>query len=152
MKNKILYLDDEPSNLNVFKATFRREYEVFITDSATEAFEILKNNDIKIIISDQRMPKMNGCKFLKKAAKDYPDVLRMLLTGYSDINVVIEAVNEGKVFKVLNKPWDAAKLIKSFEQGIQMYDLAAKDRKLTKDLVKANEQLEFMLHQKKSFE
>jgi len=66
MKNKILYLDDEPSNLNVFKATFRREYEVFITDSATEAFEILKNNDIKIIISDQRMPKMNGCEFLKK--------------------------------------------------------------------------------------
>jgi DNA-binding NtrC family response regulator len=152
MKNKILYLDDEPSNLNVFKATFRREYEVFITDSATEAFEILKNNDIKIIISDQRMPKMNGCEFLKKAAKDYPDVLRMLLTGYSDINVVIEAVNEGKVFKVLNKPWDSEKLITAFEQGIHMYDLSEKYKKLTKDLIKANEQLEFMLHQKKSFE
>lgn len=152
MKNKILYLDDEPSNLNVFKATFRREYEVFITGSATEAFEILKSNDIKILISDQRMPEMNGCDFLKVSAKDHPNAARILLTGYSDINVVVKAVNEGNVFKVLSKPWDSNELITAFEQGIQVYDLAAKDRKRTKDLIKANEQLEFMLHQKKSFE
>ncbi len=152
MKNKILYLDDEPSNLNVFKATFRREYEVFITGSATEAFEILKSNDIKILISDQRMPEMSGCDFLKVAANDYPNAARILLTGYSDINVVVKAVNEGNVFKVLSKPWDSNELITAFEQGIQVYDLAAKDRKRTKDLIKANEQLEFMLHQKKSFE
>lgn len=152
MKNKILYLDDEPSNLNVFKATFRREYEVFITGSATEAFEILKSNDIKILISDQRMAEMSGCDFLKVAAKDYPNVLRVLLTGYSDINVVVEAVNKAKVFKVLSKPWDSTELITAFDECIKVYDLAAKDRQQTKDLIKANEQLEFMLHQKKSFE
>ena len=148
MKNKILYLDDEKSNLDVFKATFRRDYVVFVTDSTKEAFDILKSNDIAIVISDQRMTEMTGCEFLKIAAKDYPDISRVLLTGYSDSVATIKAINEGRVCRVLSKPWDSEELKTIFNEICKDHEEKAKEKQLIKDLITVNKQLEFQLMQR----
>lgn len=148
MKNKILYIDDEKSNLDVFKATFRREYNVFVTKSTKEAFDILKSNDIKIVISDERMIEMRGCDFLKIASNDYPDTARILLTGYSDTKATIRAINDGKVCKVLGKPWDSEELKTIFNEVCEDCEAKAKEKQLIKDLTTANKQFEFQLMQK----
>ena len=89
-KISVLYVDDESHNLNSFKASFRREFTVYIAQSAAEATQILKqDNDIQIIISDQRMPGITGVEFLESTIEAYPDAIRILLTGYADINAVI---------------------------------------------------------------
>src|SRR5690348_3781424 len=93
----VLYLDDEVNNLKAFKANFRRVYQVFITDSIQEARQILKDNEIHVIISDQRMPEMKGIDFFASILLDHPEPIRMLLTGYADISAVIDAINKGQV-------------------------------------------------------
>ncbi len=90
-KIKVLYLDDEADNLAAFNSSFRRIFDVSIANSVIEAAEILKNNFIEVIIADQRMPDMTGVDFFESIIKQYPNAIRILLTGYSDINSVIDA-------------------------------------------------------------
>src|SRR5437899_9131593 len=106
----ILYIDDEIHNLNAFRASFRRLYNVFIAESAEEGKIILEKNDIHIIITDQRMPKITGIEFLESIIKKYPDPIRMLLTGYSDITAVVDAINKGQVYRYISKPWNDEEL------------------------------------------
>jgi response regulator RpfG family c-di-GMP phosphodiesterase len=89
----ILYLDDEEQNLISFQALFRRHYNVFTTTSAHEAVDILNNNDIQIIFSDQKMPEVSGVEFFETILPDFPHPVRILLTGYADIEAVIDAIN-----------------------------------------------------------
>ena len=105
-KIKVIYVDDEENNLLSFKASFRMKYEVFIAISAKEAITILQQNpEISVIITDQRMPDMTGVEFLESILDIFPDPIRILLTGYADINAVIDAVNKGKIYHYLIKPW-----------------------------------------------
>ena len=97
-KINVLYLDDETNNLNAFKANFRRMYQVFATESAASARQVLSENEIHVIISDQRMPEMTGIEFFESIIDEHPAPLRMLLTGYADINAVIDAINKGHIF------------------------------------------------------
>jgi adenylate cyclase len=94
-KFPILYVDDEEHNLISFEATFRKEYKVHTAKSAEEGITIMRGNDIKLVITDQRMPEMTGIQFLEKIAPEFPDTIRMILTGFSDIGVIIEAINSG---------------------------------------------------------
>jgi len=93
---RILYIDDE--------ASFRRHYTIYLAQSAIEAREILDNNEINIIITDERMPVTTGVEFLTSIVNDYPNPIRMMLTGYANLNTVIRAVNDAHIYKYLTKP------------------------------------------------
>lgn len=105
-KPKILFLDDEERILNALRAIFRSKYEVIVSTSGREALEILRDQSIAVVVSDQRMPNMTGIEFLREAKVIAPDTLRILLTGFSDLRAIIDSVNEGEVFRFINKPWE----------------------------------------------
>lgn len=147
-KIRILYIDDEVNNLNVFKAAFRRDYEITLCGSPIQAFEVLKNNEFDIIITDQRMPEMNGTDFLASILKTTPEPMRILLTGYSDIEAVIDAINKGEVYRYVTKPWLENELRGVITSAFEVYTLRKENKLLTQSLLQVNEQLEFMLRQK----
>lgn len=146
-KIKILYVDDEENNLQAFKASFRRDYKVFIAISAQEAREFLKTQEVDIIITDQRMPEETGVDFLASIIPLYPDPIRILLTGYTDIQAVIDAINKGQVYHYLTKPWEEDYLRTVIKNAFEIYALRKENKKLTEDLIKSNDQLEFLLRQ-----
>jgi len=117
----ILYLDDEEQNLISFQALFRRQYNVFTTTSAHEAVDILNNNDIQIIFSDQKMPEVSGVEFFETILPDFPHPVRILLTGYADLEAVIDAINKGQVYRYVAKPWDANELAICVENALEKY-------------------------------
>jgi serine phosphatase RsbU (regulator of sigma subunit) len=138
----ILYVDDEEDNLTVFKSTFRREYTIHLAKSGAEGMEILKNNEIQLIITDQRMPGMTGIQFLESIIPDHPDCIRMILTGFSDVEAIIEAINKGRVYRYITKPWNKDELRQTINKAFENYDLREKNRNLIEELKKSNEQLE----------
>ncbi|QWV97877.1 response regulator [Geomonas nitrogeniifigens] len=107
---KLLYVDDERPNLVALRALLRDTYEVLIAERAEEAFLLLQSNDIPLIVSDQRMPGMTGTQFLEKVAEEYPDNARMILTGYADIDAVIEAINRSQIYYYFKKPWNETEI------------------------------------------
>lgn len=145
---KILYIDDEENNLNSFKAAFRREYDVTTAISGIEAIEILKNQSFEIIITDQRMPGMTGVEFLSSIIDEHPEPIRMLLTGYADIQAVIDAINKGKIYQYITKPWDEQQMRVIINNAYEIFSLRLENKELMKSLIRANEQLEFLLRQK----
>ena len=154
-KIKILYIDDEMQNLISFKAVFRIKYTIYTAIGAEEAMKVLKSQPIDIIITDQRMPQMTGVEFLESIIPEYPDIMRILLTGYADMNAVIDAVNKGKIFHYLSKPWNEDELDMTIGRAYEVYrkkiDLLDEKEKLTgdkKQLTATSEQLEFLLRQK----
>lgn len=144
----ILYIDDEVHNLNAFKASFRRLFNVFTADSAKEALPILEQQPIHIIITDQRMPQMTGVEFLESIINVYPDPIRILLTGYADIAAVIDAINKGQVYLYVTKPWQEDELKLYIEKAFEVFQLRKENKELNEKLMVVNEQLEFMLRQK----
>ena len=98
-KIKVLYVDDESNNLLSFQAGFRRYYEIYTASSVAEGLQILNENEIHVIIADQRMPKATGVEFFNIVSKAHPDPIRILLTGYSDIDAVVDAINQGQIFR-----------------------------------------------------
>lgn len=130
----VLFVDDEEHNLISFKATFRREYKIYTALSGSEGIEVVKNNDIHLIITDQRMPEMTGIQFLEKIVPEYPDVIRMILTGFSDVEAIINAINTGRVFRYITKPWDENDLRMTIENARQLSELQLKNKLLVKDL------------------
>lgn len=131
----ILYLDDEEQNLLSFMALFRRDYNVFTAHTAQEAVEILQKEKIQIIFSDQKMPEVSGVEFFETILPDYPDAVRILITGYADIEAVIDAINKGQVYRYVTKPWDANDLRICVENAVEKF---RRDR----ELIEKNEALE----------
>jgi class 3 adenylate cyclase/CheY-like chemotaxis protein len=127
-KAAILYVDDEKANLDVFMSAFRRYYHVLTATSGADAIEILRQQEVAVIITDQRMPDMTGVEFLQLIISDYPEPVRMLLTGYSDADAVIKAINEGHVFRYITKPWDETELKQTLDLGVKIYQLEKKNR------------------------
>ncbi len=146
-KINILYIDDEQNNLISFKATFRIKYNVYTAISGEEAKKVLESNPIDIIITDQRMPNMTGVEFLESILEKYPDPMRILLTGYADMNAVIDAINKGKIFHYLTKPWNEEELDMTIKRAYDVYRLKMDEKELTEKLGVTNEQLEFLLRQ-----
>ncbi|HWZ04641.1 MAG TPA: response regulator [Mucilaginibacter sp.] len=147
-KVTILYVDDEENNLFSFKATFRIKYKVLTAISGSEALEILEKNQVHIIITDQRMPEMTGIEFLEKVLEKFPDPMRVLLTGYADMNAVIDAVNKGKIFHYLAKPWNEEELDLTINRAYEKYLERAELKEMNEKLEVSNDQLEFLLRQK----
>lgn len=144
----VLYVDDEENNLVAFKAAFRRNFTVFTAISAAEGQKVLAENEIHVLITDQRMPGTLGTELLAQAVKDYPDQIRILLTGFSDIEAIKDAINRGQIYHYLQKPWKDDELKETIENAYKIYHLKKKQQELSQQLLTTNEQLEFMLRQK----
>ena len=123
-KLKLMVVDDEPDNLDLLYRTFRRDFHVFTADGAISALEILETEgEMAVIISDQRMPLMNGTEFLSKTVDRFPDTIRILLTGFTDVEDLVEAINSGQVFKYLTKPWNPEHLKAVVQQAADIYQV-----------------------------
>lgn len=146
-KINVLYIDDEPNNIVSFKAAFRRVFNIFSAESAEEGKKVLEQENIHVILSDQRMPKTTGIEFFQSILDTHPDPIRILITGYTDINAVIDAINLGQVYKYLTKPWIEEEVKTSIKNSFEVYDLRTKNRELTQKLMEANEKLEFLARQ-----
>ena len=146
-KIKVLYIDDEINNLTAFKANFRKLYDVYIAESAAEGRKILESEEIEIVLTDQRMPEITGVEFLESIIPDFPNPIRILLTGYTDMQALIDAVNKGQIYRYINKPWDEEELKMFINQAFELYTLRKENADLTKDLLRVNSQLEFMIRQ-----
>lgn len=120
---RVLFVDDEEGNLKAFKASFRRDMDVLLANSGSEALELLAKEEVHVIVSDQRMPGMTGSEFLSIARDRYPRAMRMLLTGYADLEAVIAAVNEGGIYAYATKPWDENDLKLRIAQAFELYQL-----------------------------
>jgi serine phosphatase RsbU (regulator of sigma subunit)/FixJ family two-component response regulator len=119
---KLMVVDDEADNIDLLYRTFRQEFEVFRADSGIEALQILaEQGEMAVIISDQRMPRMNGTEFLSRTVELFPDTIRILLTGYTDIDDLVGAINSGKVFKYITKPWNSKELKTVVMQAADTY-------------------------------
>lgn len=138
----VLYIDDEVNNLNSFKAAFRRDFEIFTASSAKEGRKILDSQEIGVIITDQRMPGMTGIEFLESILPIYPDTIRILLTGFSDINAVMDAINRGQVYKYLVKPWQNDELKMYIENALEIYNLRKENKELARKLNAAYAELD----------
>ncbi|MEA5522750.1 SpoIIE family protein phosphatase [Limnoraphis robusta] len=124
-KLKLMVVDDEPDNLDLLYRTFRREFRVYKADSARGALSILeKEGEMAIIISDQRMPEMYGTEFLSQTVDRFPDTIRILLTGYTDVEDLVEAINSGQVFKYITKPWSPEALKSVVQQASETYNFS----------------------------
>ena len=140
-RQTLLIVDDEADVLESLRHQFHRTYRVLTSTSGAEAVELLAHNDVQVLLSDQRMPGMPGDVLLSKARELKPDTIRMLFTGYADIQAVINAVNEGHIFRYILKPWDSAELEGVIRQGIEQYELLAERRRLIAELQAANGRL-----------
>lgn len=140
-KFNILYVDDEEDNLRIFRASFRREFNVFIASNTSIAKEILYGNDIHVIISDQRMPDKTGVEFLEEIVNDFPDVVRIILTAFSDTTDIIRAINKVGIYRYLTKPWDIDDLTMTIKSAINNYMLKRQNRDLVINLQRTNQEL-----------
>ena len=134
----LLCLDDEPANLDALERIFRKNYTVLKASTPEEAFHVLDNYPVlPVIISDQRMPLITGVEFLEKSIASHPDTVRILLTGYTDIDSVIGAVNKGQIYRYLTKPWDPVDLMTTVSQASEKYFLKNELKEKNQALEKA---------------
>lgn len=140
-KLKILYVDDEENNLVSFRAYFKRQYQIFTALSAMEAFDILKENEMHIIVTDQKMPVMTGTEFLERTIPIYPDAIRLLITGQADLEAVIDAINLGQINKYVQKPWDWDQLGLILENCADLYKGRVAIKLKNIELQKTNDEL-----------
>ncbi len=137
-----LIVDDEPDILDAIKRLFRKRYNVLVAPTAEEAMEILNTETVQVVLTDQRMPGISGVEFLANLRRSHPDVVRVLLTGYSNIDHVIDAINEGHVYRYISKPWNPAELRLFVAQAFEYYDERLERIALVSKLKNANELLE----------
>lgn len=140
--NNLLVIDDEPSILSSLRRQFRRNYRIHTAHSAQEGMEVMKAHSIQVVISDQRMPGMNGAAFFDQVKHDYPDATRLLLTGYADIQAVIEAINDGNIYRYITKPWDPTELDTIVRESFVRHNLIVRNKELVNQLQEANRDLE----------
>ncbi len=138
----LLLLDDEENILTSLTRLLRRDgYKILKATSASAAFELLTEHPVGVIISDQRMPEMSGVEFLRRVKQIYPETVRLVLSGYTDLKSVTDAINEGAVYKFLTKPWDDDLLRANVQEAFQRYDLAQDNRRLNEEMTLVNEEL-----------
>ncbi len=135
----ILIVDDEELILEITsKALMNDHYQIFTAINAEEALTILENNEVHLVVSDQKMPGLSGIDFLKKVKQIYPDILTIMLTGYADIDVAIDAINLAGVYKFILKPWDAAELRLTVRRALELRHLVM-ERDSLLDRIKTQE-------------
>lgn len=141
-KIRILYIDDEEHNLQSFKASFRKDYNITTTTSVVEAEEAMAKQEFHVILADQRMPGMTGVQFFEKIRTRFPESIRILITGHTDISAAIDAINKGEVFRFIDKPWDYTYVENAITHAYEIYNTRAELKQRNLDLEKAYEELD----------
>jgi len=134
IKYKVLLVDDEEDNLSLLYRTLRQDYDIIKTTSPLAALEILKNESVDIIISDHKMPELDGVEFLKKTCDICPKAVRLLVTAYSDTNILIDAINYGKIYRYIKKPWEPVELLMTIKTAVEYSKLKKENEVLIHDL------------------
>ncbi len=147
-KPRVLYLDDDDSNLVSFRANFRDQFEVFTSNNPVEAYNLISEQKVQIVITDQNMPSMSGVEFLESIAEHYPEVQRIILTGYTEMVPLMEAVNKGKVFRIIAKPFNMKEISKMVSEAWDQFKIVFEREKMIKQLMRQNQQFEFILRQR----
>ncbi|MCD6200160.1 MAG: response regulator [Deltaproteobacteria bacterium] len=141
----ILCVDDEENILSSLKRLLRKEgYRLLTAPSGAEGLKLLEENSVHLVISDQRMPRMDGTQFLAKVKEGYPDAIRIILTGYTDVDSITESINKGHVYKFLLKPWNDQSLKLEIKQALEQYDLIQTNKTLHEKVLEQNEELKTM--------
>lgn len=151
MRHSVLVVDDEVDNVEALERLFRRKYSVLKATSGTEALDLLRQNKVSLIVSDQRMPNMTGVEFLEASTKLQPEAIRILLTGFTDIESVVGAINSGQVYRYLTKPWDPVDLTNTIDKAIERYELSSELKEKNTVLEKALKELKVLDDAKSSF-
>ena len=133
-KPSILVVDDEEEILHSLRGLLRMEFDVHTAQSGADAIQILQQQPIHVVLSDQRMPEMAGVELLNQTQGERPSAIRVMFTGYSDIKAVIDAINKGRVFRYLTKPWDADELLAVIREASEEYDRVAERQRLFAEL------------------
>lgn len=143
---KILCVDDEKNVLRALTRLFLDDdYEIFSALSGEEGLEILdQESDVHIVLSDYRMPGMNGVDFLREVCLRYPETIRIVLSGYADTSAVVAAINEGQIYKFIPKPWDDNELRETIQNALELHRLQEKNRQLMRELQDSNEELRLL--------
>lgn len=137
MTYKILVVDDEPANLRLLERLFRDNYNVITAESGEDALRLLEQNDVALMITDQRMPGMTGIELVKHAATLRPHLVRIILTGYTDVESLVEAINSGQVYKYVTKPWNNDDLRQTVTRALEHF----KTNKARHELEMTNQRL-----------
>ena len=141
-RHTLLCVDDEKNILQSLKRLLRKEdYRILTASSGREGLEAIKKNDVQIVITDQRMPEMSGTEFLAVLKTKYPDILRIILTGYTNVDSITESINKGHIYKFLLKPWNDHNLKLEIRQAFQQYDLIQANKKLDEKVLRQNREL-----------
>ncbi len=141
-QHTVLCIDDEKNILNALKRLLRKEdYRLLTAAGGQQGLDILAQNEVHVVISDQRMPEMSGTEFLKQVKKLYPQVIRIILTAYTDLGTITESINEGSIYKFFLKPWNDQNLKLEIRQALDQYDLMEANKRLHQMIVQQNEEL-----------
>jgi len=135
-KYTILCVDDEDQNLKALERTLRKDFNISTAESGMEGLDKLEKLDIALIITDQRMPNMSGVEFLEKAIDLYPEVIRIILTGYTDVEDMIGAINTGRVYRYITKPWEPNDLRLTVKRAIESMELRIENKKLLENVIR----------------
>ena len=140
-RHGLLIVDDEKEILRSLTLTFAEDYEVFTASSGTEALQILKKQEIALVIADQRMPVMTGAELLERVFQINPYIIRIILTGYTDTASLIQAINKGHIYQYITKPWERQDLRITVKRALESYELTLENQRLLRELQAANERL-----------
>lgn len=143
MTYKIMVVDDEPANIRLLDRLFRSDYEVVVAGSGAEALRLLQQHDVALILTDQRMPDMTGIELLQRTAGLRPHMVRIILTGYTDVETLVEAINSGLVYKYVTKPWNNEELRLTISRAVEHYETT----KARHELEMTNQRLLARLHE-----
>jgi len=142
MARTLLLVDDEPNILQSLKRLLRRGgYQILTAESGQEGLKLLEQHQVQVIVSDARMPGMGGIEFLDRARERWPDCIRIMLSGYTELEAVIQAVNRSAIYKFFTKPWEDDRLRDHIEEAFQQYELQDENHRLTQELHAANDEL-----------
>jgi two-component system response regulator HupR/HoxA len=138
----ILIVDDEPDILRSFRFNYGEEFELLTVESGAAGLEILQTLHPAVIVADQRMPEMNGTEFLKRSMAIWPDAVRIVLTGYTDMDALVDAVNSSQIYRYVTKPWDTDEMRMTLKRAIEVFDLATENERLVGELQSLNARLQ----------
>jgi response regulator RpfG family c-di-GMP phosphodiesterase len=141
-KHTVLCVDDEVNILSALKRLLRKEaYRLLTCTSGKEGLALLEQNEVHVVISDQRMPEMNGSEFLRQVKQHYPHIIRIILTGYTEVDTITKSINEGHIYKFFLKPWNDQHLTLEIRQALEQYELIEANKQLHQKTIAQNEEL-----------
>ncbi|MFZ3045588.1 MAG: response regulator [Desulfatirhabdiaceae bacterium] len=141
----VLCVDDEPNVLNALRRLFRKEnFHLLTTSNGPDAIQILSRHPVNLIITDHRMPAMSGVDLLAEVRNRFPDVMRIILTGYTEVDMIADSINKGNIYKFILKPWDDQHLVLEIRQALDQHRLMATNKKLHEEIIRQNAALKQM--------